>query len=267
LASVVVREENSGFLCIPQSQHAAISGQIARAWGNDAFPPPAPRPEVCLAAARHDDGMDDFDRRPELDPETGLPRSFMRMPLGTWLECWRRGPSLVATDSPYAGVLVSLHGTGLLAYRRIPEEDAEERGLADGYRAEQERLRAGWIERCRDDPETSPYVEEVSLERNRRLLALWDAMSLAVCMPRLPGRFERVPAATEEGAVLELEEVGEPETGAVTVSVDPWPFSAPEVPLAASGRPLAAGFDDEGRMRDALAAAAPRSLSATLIPI
>jgi hypothetical protein len=262
---VVVREETPGFLCIPQSQHAAISGQIARAWGNESFPPPAPRPEVCLAAARHDDGMDDFDRRPDLDPDTGLPRSFMRMPLGTWLECWRRGPSLVAADSPYAGVLVSMHGTGLLGYRRIPDDDASQRRLADEYRAEQERLRAEWIERCREDSETASHLDEGSLERNRRLLALWDAMSLAVCMPRLPDRFEVVAGPAGEEVALALEEVGEPTVGQVLISVDPWPFSGSEVPLAASGRPLSGRLDDEERMREELDAADPQSLTATLV--
>lgn len=262
---MVIREESTGFLCIPQSQHAAISGQIARAWGNEVFSPPAPRPQACLAAARHDDGMDDFDRRPDLDADTGLPRSFMRMPLPTWMECWRRGPSLVAADSPYAGLLVSLHGTGLLAYRRIRDDDRGQRRLAGEYRAEQERLRAEWIDRCREDPEASGYLDEGSLERNRRLLALWDAMSLAVCMPRLPDRFEGVPGPAEEDVTLTLEEVGEPGAGEFLISVDPWPFSASEVPLAATGRPLAGRFEDEERMREALVAASPRTLAATLV--
>ena len=90
---------------------------MAAAWGNETFPAPEPRAEVLEAATRHDDGMDDFDAEPEFHPETGLPRDFMRMPLPVWLECWRRGPGLVAEDSPYAGILVSLHGTGLLGYR------------------------------------------------------------------------------------------------------------------------------------------------------
>ena len=64
---------------------------------------PRPWEYVTEAAARHDDGMDDYDAEPELDPETGLPRSFMRMPLDLWLESWRQGPSIVAEDSPYAG--------------------------------------------------------------------------------------------------------------------------------------------------------------------
>lgn len=262
---MVVREESSGFLCIPQSQHAAISGQIARAWGNESFPPPAPRAETCLAAARHDDGMDDFDRHPDMDPDTGLPRSFMRMPLDAWLDCWRRGPSLVAADSAYAGVLVSLHGTGLLAYRRIRDHEAAQQRLADEYRAEQERLRAGWIECGREDPEAATHLDEESLERNRKLLALWDAMSLAVCMPRLPDSFDGVPGPDGEEVTLALEEVGEPGIGEILISVDPWPFAGSEVPLAATGRPLAGRFADGERMRAALAEAAPRTLAATLV--
>lgn len=263
---MVVRDQSEGFLCIPQSQHAAISGQIARAWGNESFPAPEPWSEVCLAAERHDDGMDDFDRAPELDPESGLPRDFMRMPLETWLDCWRRGPTLVAAESPYAGILVSMHGTGLLGYRRIAPEDEEGRRLADAYREEQERLREGWIESCREDPELGPHLSAAALERNRRLLALWDVLSLAICMPRLPERFEDVPAGEGAGPALELEEVGMTGTGPVMVSVDPWPFAETEVPLAASGRLLSARFEGGEEMREGLAAAAQQTLEATLVP-
>ena len=97
---MVVRDDSDspGVLCIPQSEHARISGQIARAWGNARFGELEPREQVCLAAARHDDGMDRFDADPELDPATGLPLGFMRMPLEAWLECWT--PRAVAGRRP-----------------------------------------------------------------------------------------------------------------------------------------------------------------------
>lgn len=262
---MVVREQRGGYLCIPQSQHAAISGQLARAWGNEEFPAPKPWPELCLAAERHDDGMDDFDAEPELDPETGLPRGFMRMPLDLWLGCWRRGPGPVAEDSPYAGLLVSMHGVHLLGYRRLSEEDAQGKEEAERFRDEQAELAEELVAESAGDPELEQFLDRRALERNRELIALWDAISLAICMPRLPERFEGVQAF-EETVSLELEEVGVKGSGELLISVDPWPFDGSEVPLACQGRQLDGTYEDEATMRAALAVAEPETLAATLLP-
>lgn len=261
---MIVREHPDGRLCLPQSQHAAISGQMARAWGNGSFREPSPRTEVCLAAERHDDGMDPHDEAPERDPGTGFPRDFMRMPLGSWLDCWERGPAAVAADSPYAGILVSLHGVHLLGYRRLEQESPELRERARVFEADQEELRGRLRESAVDDPECAPHLDAASLERNRALIALWDALSLAVCMPRIPDTFEAVRGDGER-VELEVREVGEPGIGETLVEVDPWPFSVPEVPLAAAGRLLREPFGDEAEMREALEASKPLMLTLTLL--
>lgn len=261
---MIVRELERGYLCIPQSQHAAVSGQIARAWGNEAFPSPVPAREVCLAAERHDDGMDLYDAAPALDRGTRLPLSFMRMPLEPWLECWRRGPSLVANDSPYAGILVSLHGTGLLGYRDI-EAGSAEADLVATYVAEQEELRERLAGLAAEAPEVSVHLDADTLERNRNLIALWDAMSLAVCMPRLPSSFDTARAGSRD-PTLAMTEVAEPGVGEILVEVEPWPFSPPKVPLVAHGWLLTSTFEDPEEMRRALAEAPTESLAAAIVP-
>lgn len=252
--------EPAGWLCIPQSQHAAISGQIARAWGNDLFPAPEPRTEVCLAAERHDDGMRSFDADPELDPETGLPRSFMRMPLDVWLECWERGPAAVAEEEPYAGMLVSLHGEHLLGYRRIDEDDEEARRRVEAWRHAQQGLRERVAEEVGSDPRLAASLERATVGYARKLVEIWDAMSLAVCMPRLPDRFEEVPCGTQTRAI-EMRPLAQ---GPPIVEVDPWPFAASEVPLAAAGRRLAGGYEERSELAEALARSEPETLAVTL---
>lgn len=262
---MVIREHGGGCLCIPQTQHAALAGQMARAWGNETFPVPMPEAEVCMAAERHDDGMEDFDEAPELDPDTGRPRSFMKMPLDRWLECWRQGPAIVAADSPYAGILVSKHGEGLLGYRDLSAEDDEGREAANAWLAEQVELREEWALEAETDPALEPCLGAEAIERNRNLIATWDAMSLAVCMPRLPARFERVPGERDELTVQMRDAAGDG-SGALVVEVDPWPFSGHSVPLAAAGRPLDRTYSEPAQMREALAAAEPTVLSLTLLP-
>ncbi len=231
---------------------------------------PRPWEYVTEAAARHDDGMDDFDAEPELDPETGLPRSFMRMPLDLWLESWRQGPSLVAEDSPYAGILVSLHGCGLLEQRRL--EDPRDRENAIDYLAEQEELREEWAGEVEREPEAAPGLGRELLETNRALLVAWDAMSLAVCMPNLPGSFGPV-SSFDGGTEISFEEdtdaaepVGPPLLREKIIRVSPWPFSDVAVELEAWGRVLSERFEDRAAMQSALVAAEPVALRAVLLP-
>jgi len=263
---MVVREDpdSAAALCIPQSQHAAISGQIAAAWGNGSFEMPTPRAEVVVAASRHDDGMDDFDAEPDLDPETGLPRNFMRMPFETWLDCWRRGPSIVADDDPYAGILVSMHGAYLLDFRNL--DDPEEAELAAGWLADQEELRDEWAGEVERLPDVAPGLGRARLARNQALIAAWDALSLAVCMPRLPDGFDDVPA-DDDTARLELTVVEEAPglAGPQIVSVDPWPFGFTSVDLIAVGRVLERRYEDRAEMQAALGAAEVREIGVTLV--
>jgi hypothetical protein len=110
--------------------------------------------------------MADWDAAPELNPETGLPQSFMEMSLETHLRLWSHAPYRVLPQSRYAAVLVSMHGTALyeMRKRRTPEIERyleEQRDL-------QRRLGDGF------DPE--------QLKRDQQLLWTLDSMSLGLCL-------------------------------------------------------------------------------------
>ncbi len=263
---MVVRRDRagSGSTCIPQSQHAAVAGQIARAWGNLDFPIPSPHRAVCLAADRHDDGMEDFDRDPELDPGTGMPRDFMKMPLETWLDCWRQGPSKVGEEDPYAGVLVSMHGLHLLGYREIDPRDRRTRELVDAYRNEQEDLQRELLAAAGELRSCEEFLGGEDLETNRKLIAAWDAMSLAVCVPRLPVTVAEVPLERGE-TELRMSSFGALSGDDQVVQVEPWPFAPASVPLTAAGRRLDGPAGDQEALDRALAEAPLRTFDFTLV--
>jgi hypothetical protein len=234
---VVIQQDDGGALCIGQASHAWLSGQLARAWGNERFGPVEPREEVCLAAEQHDVGMAEWDVRPELNPETGLPRSFMEMDLDTHLRLWRSAPGRLVMQSRYAALLVSMHGTALYGMRdldRMEPGDAEKvRAFMRDTRSEQGRLAAG--------------LDLDRVRRNQRLIWTWDFMSLALCLGWAPTTAEGVPAA---GDLVDVELTP---AGERRVSFDPWPFSAlGPVRVRCEGRRLTERFDDEGAMRAAL---------------
>ena len=124
---MLLRRDDRGVMAIGQPSHAWISGQLARAWGNETFGPVAPWEEVCLAAEQHDIGMAAWDLHPTFNPESGLPYGFTEMPLAEHLECWRTGPPRLVRQSRLAALLCSLHGTRLYAMRdlsRMADDDA-----------------------------------------------------------------------------------------------------------------------------------------------
>ena len=47
---MLLRKDGLDVIAIPQPSHAWLSGQLARAWGNDQFAVPLPNEDVCLAA-------------------------------------------------------------------------------------------------------------------------------------------------------------------------------------------------------------------------
>ena len=135
---MLLRPDGDGVIAIGQPAHAWLSGQLARAWGNERFGAVEPWEEVCLAAEQHDVGMAEWERRPTFNPRTGLPRSFMELELDEHLEIWWRAAPLVLPQSRYAAVLVSMHGTALYERRnleRLPEVGRQARAGVPGRAA------------------------------------------------------------------------------------------------------------------------------------
>jgi hypothetical protein len=220
---------------VGQPAHAWVSGQLARAWGNAAFPAPSPREPFCLAAEQHDVGWADADLAPVAGPD-GRPLSFMEQPRLTHLAIWRGAARRLLAQSRYAALLVSLHGTSL--YERVDvtpsTADAISSYVAE-QRALQERLSEGL------DPE--------EVDRNRRLLLALDRLSLFLCYGR-GSDLEEVPSASGP-ATLRLEPAGE----AARFTLDPWPFAADRAVVGCEGRLLEGSFSGDEELRAALEAA------------
>ena len=233
---MLLRRDGDQAVAIGQPAHAWISGQLARAWGNARFGAVEPYEDVCLAAEQHDAGMAPWEVRPTFNDQTGLPRSFMELTLDEHLEIWWRAAPLVVPQSPYAALLVSMHGTSLYERRnldRLPTADADRvRAFLAGQRELQERLIAGL------------GADTERVRRNQRLIWTWDSLSLGLLLGWPPFELEAVPAA--DGSV---------DIAVRDSTLDPWPFATPAVTVRCEGRRLAGPYADEETMRAALAAA------------
>ena len=250
---MLLRPDGDGVIAIGQPAHAWLSGQLARAWGNERFGAVEPWEEVCLAAEQHDVGMAEWERRPTFNPRTGLPRSFMELELDEHLEIWWRAAPLVLPQSRYAAVLVSMHGTALYERRnleRLSEVDVKRvQAFLAGQRELQEHLLAG----LRADPATAAAASDDVVRRNQRLVWTWDSLSLGLLLGWAPFELTSVPAAE-----------GEIDVAVSDASLDPWPFAAPELTVRCEGRRLTGRFTDEEAMHDALAVAPWVTIEVTL---
>jgi hypothetical protein len=220
---LLIRPEPDGsFLAIGQASHAWLSGQLARAWGNEEFGAVEPWEEVCLGAEQHDVGWALWDLEPKLDPATGRPHTFMSLPLPEKLELWSGAARNLLSQSRYAALLVSMHGTAL--YERFPPEAPDDQRLVREFLAEQRALQE----------KLAVGLDPQQLRRNQKLVFAWDYISLALCLGWAPTKVEDVPTAAEP-VTLELGADGQ---------LHPWPFREERVALRVEARGLAGSFED-----------------------
>ena len=260
---MLYREVKLGKIAITQPMHAWVSGQLARAWGNDSFGDVVPFEEVCLGAEQHDAGHTAWEQTPTLNPQTGLPFSFLEMPRQLHVQLWSEAARRVLPQGRYAALLVSFHGTRLYqrydANNDLPENARAVQRYLQQQRAFQEELLAS----LRSDPYYKPYASDEVVARNRQLVGLWDALSLAICFGRTsPQSWDQVPTATGTTTLSFSSRDDDP----TAIYLTPWPFHRQPVTLVYEGRYLTETFSDEMTMRENLSLAPWVTLQTTLFP-
>ena len=245
---MLVRVDDDGALAIGQLSHSWLSGQLARAWGNDRFIAPEPREEIVLGAQQHDIGWALFDLEPGWSEQSGLPRNFLELTVEEHLAIWRSAPDQLLSESLHAALIVSLHGRSISELRALagPEQAAALR-----EHIEAERARQAWL--C-----GTLGISEAQAHRARRQMWTWDGLSLALCNGWQPFTSRDVPS--HDGPVdIELRDAGDS-----TYTLEPWPFGEDRVEVRCEARRLAARYESESAMRKAFRGAQPVTLKFSL---
>lgn len=262
-AAMLYRTIDENRICITQPTHAWVSGQLAQAWGNGAIASFAPHAEVCLGAEQHDIGWVSWEAAPTLNPETGYPHNFTEVAPEVHTKLWAGAKQLAMPMGRYAALLVSLHGTGL--YERFThwKKSPESTRIVEAFLQQEKDFQQHLISQLKQDPAYEAYVTPEAIARNQKLVATWDALSLAICMGvTKEQQFEQVPAATGEMTLVLTPIHNDP----TRLQLKPWCFQTEEVTVVFEGRILKEKFQDEQVMRDRLTTSPWITLTATLYP-
>lgn len=229
---MIVSPRASGTVLVMQTDHQDQCAEMARSWGNAAFRRIDHWDDVVLAAGLHDEGWRGWEASPPPGPDGG-PVDFPDVAREVHVDLYRDGIAAAAAVSERAGLLVSLHGSGLYEARfGLGGAEPPAGGhppAVETFLREQERWRASLLTRL------GPGAREWAWDAYR-LLQAWDALSLYLVWRALPrGRTGRLPgvprrAGDPSGVTIALEPAGERRC-----ALHPWPFGGVEVALPVIG--------------------------------
>jgi hypothetical protein len=225
---MIIQEQGDQLILIRQTDHAMLAGYFARAMGNKSFSRPEPFESFCLAAAEHDNGWNEWELLPQIDPKTFTPYNFMSIPTEEHIALYQRGIERVVRADRYAGLLVSMHCAGLYDRTRatMPGFSAKyvksnESHLVTDFlqrlRLQQLRLKVD----LRADPLMKAYADDHSLQANLQRLEALDRLSLYFCLAPLDG--STIDAVPVNGNGNEADWDLQP-AGTTFVTLKPYPF-------------------------------------------
>ena len=114
---MIITARNGSLFMVDQNEHGRLAGELCERWGNDDFAVPHPERGTRLAASMHDDGWRASDDAVRFNAKAGRPMHFLEIDLPDHVDLYRRGVEHALAADPYAGLLVSMHWTGLYRSR------------------------------------------------------------------------------------------------------------------------------------------------------
>jgi Protein of unknown function (DUF3891) len=246
---MVVRELRDGSSIVStQEDHAELSAQFAAHWGNQEFSRLQPYDSMVFATTYHDSGYREWEGNPPINLAKGRPyahRETIPAFEAIELQAYAKNVEWVASHDRYAGLLVSMHRTGLWENRynafSTPKGRVRERSLE--VKAAKQALEQKQQEEKTSLGRGSPAFAE-GLWYNFVALQIYDLLSLYFCCDGYGSddQFKEdliapVPVAYGSKEQVELRIVP---VGRRTVRFAPYPFDISPFTVAVRARTLPA---------------------------
>ena len=247
---MVIRELKDGS-CIASTQedHAELSAQFAAHWGNKDFARLRPYDTMVFATTYHDSGYREWEGNPPMNVEKGRPyahREEIPSFEAVELRAYARNIDWVSSQDRYAGLLVSMHRTGLWQNRyqtftspkgRLRERSAEIKTALQKFEAQQQEMKQTL-------GGGSPSFDN-ELWFNYRALQIYDLLSLYFCCDGYADdshfkeeRLAPIRLSYDSPAEVELRIVP---NGVRAVKMEPYPFDVSPLTVSARGRIISPG--------------------------
>ena len=245
---MVIRELKDGRYYVSlQEDHAELAAQFAAHWGNNRFSKLRPYETMVFATTYHDSGYREWEGKPPMNVGKGRPyahREDIPHFEDVELKAYARNVEWLTAQDPYAGLLVSMHRTGLWHNRyniftepagRLRERSLPVQNAKKDMEAKQEELKrtlaAG----------NSGFDNELAY--NYMALQIFDLLSLYFCCDGYAAdeQFKeyaiapvRISYESDDAVRLTIRP-----NGAGAVMMDPYPFDATPLQFSARARIVA----------------------------
>lgn len=220
-------DEKDGWFLINQHDHARLSAEIMKHWGNKEFA--GLDSEVLFAIEEHDNGWKEWDSSPKVNSVSQYPMNFLEISSSDQSEIWRRCFRRHSVKHPYASVLIALH-FGKLNEKSLNKNSNN--GIATALKGEISDFVSNMlrINIPNLDPDSLPKDVRVSL----RLVQIADIISLALCHGWLSTEIADVPLGCNGSATtLSLKS-----NDGNNYVISPYAFSKTFIELQVEGRRL-----------------------------
>jgi hypothetical protein len=165
-----------------------VAGFLAAHWGNETFAQPKPYTSVVLAAQEHDNGWWEWEMKPSTLNDQGYPLDYhdgSLKYLGKFrLDFYRNGVNRVIERDPYAGLIVLMHGVGLMnagygMFTYPPDRSADPR--VKEYIEDQEALRLRLLDDLGRSENLREFLTDEHIWMNFKLMEIFDQMAQFLC--------------------------------------------------------------------------------------
>ena len=233
---MIVRKLASGETIVSgQTDHSRLVGQLAAHWGNAEFDVPRPYESIVRAATFHDFGWLRYETSPLINPESGEPYPFLKVPLTPQqMGSYQWSLDWMADIDRYAGLIVNMHRTGLwkVRYDTIKHPIAYNLNTVPPEIAAFIKKNEAWQD------ETRKAFNEDELWTNYRLMQIWDLLGLYFCcQDPYEDHLDPVPVryagGKSSGAKIRMTPLGNGR-----VKFDPYPFDIPSCRIQLAFRRL-----------------------------